>query len=100
MRRCFFTPEANQDLEEIHDFIAGDSPKRALDFIEHIEENVQLLAKSPEIGRRREELIPGIRSFPVGHHIVFYRILKSSLEVLRILHGSRDIPNIFTEEQI
>jgi len=46
-------------------------------------------------GGRREELAPGIQSFPLGHYIIFYRAVASAIEIVRVLHGARDIENIF-----
>lgn len=45
----------------------------------------------PHIGRFRNELLPGISSFPVGRYIIFYLIIPGGIEVVRVLHASRDI---------
>jgi toxin ParE1/3/4 len=45
----------------------------------------------PASGRLRDELRPGVRSFPVGSYVVFYRAVAGTIEVLRVLHESRDI---------
>jgi toxin ParE1/3/4 len=47
------------------------------------------------MGRRREELLPGLRSFPIGNYVVFYREIKDGVDIIRILRGSRDIEAIF-----
>jgi toxin ParE1/3/4 len=47
------------------------------------------------MGRAREELLPGIRSFPFERYVVFYRVVKKTVEIVRLLHGARDIENIF-----
>ena len=56
-----------------------------------------MIADSPMIGRTREELAPGLRSFPVGNHVIFYRSVKNGIEVIRVLHGARDIEFLFGE---
>jgi plasmid stabilization system protein ParE len=54
---------------------------------------VQLLAAFPEIGRPRDELRPGVRSFRLRRfrHLLFYRLTQDSIVLLRFLHGARDI---------
>ena len=54
----------------------------------------QLLAQ-PELGRCRPEVKSGLRSWPVegfGNWIIFYRLEKESLRLVRLLHGARDLP--------
>jgi toxin ParE1/3/4 len=97
MSSYLLTLEAVQDLEEIHDFIAEDNPKIALSFINFIEGKCETLARSPEIGRKRENLAPELRSFSCRSYIIFYRHKKSVIEIIRILHGARDIETIFVE---
>jgi toxin ParE1/3/4 len=88
-------PRAELDLLDIWDYIADDSLDRADEFLDRIEGKLQVLALNPGIGRRREELLPGLQSFPIGNYVVFYREIKGGIDVLRVLHGSRDIEEIF-----
>lgn len=48
------------------------------------------IAKNPEIGLKREELMKGLRSFPVGHHIAYYVERRGKIEIARILHPAMD----------
>jgi len=45
--------------------------------------------------RCRDELAPGLRSLPVGNYVVFYRGREGGIEVIRVLHGARDIDALF-----
>jgi len=47
------------------------------------------------MGRNRDELYPGLKSFPVGKYIIFYLPISDGLEIVRILHGMRDIDTFF-----
>jgi toxin ParE1/3/4 len=47
------------------------------------------------MGAVRDELIPNLRSFPVGNYLIFYKPLPDGIEVLRVLHGARDLPPFF-----
>lgn len=56
-----------------------------------------MIAETPgAIGRRRPELRPDLRSFPVPPHVIYFRFDGRMVEILRILHGKRDIrPDLF-----
>lgn len=86
---------AEQDLLEIWSYIARDNPDAADRFIDLLTEKCELLAESPEIGRRREELSPRLRSFPVGRYVIFYQIAERGIEVARILSSYRDLGQFF-----
>jgi toxin ParE1/3/4 len=55
-----------------------------------------MLAKYPEAGRERPEIAAGLRSFPIGKYVLFYRPIHDGVEIVRVLHGSRDIDSIFS----
>ncbi len=64
-------------------------------FIDKLYQAIQALGRQPGSGRHREELAPGIQSFPFGRYIIFYRAVTSGIEIVRVLHSARDIENIF-----
>lgn len=84
-------PRAELDSLDIWDFIAEDSLDRADDFLDFLEEKLANLARNPGMGKRREDISPDLRSFPVKNYIVFYREIEGGIDVIRILHGSRNI---------
>jgi toxin ParE1/3/4 len=83
------------DLDEIWSYIARDSPDAAEKFTEALISRFSRLAAMPGIGRTREELSHGLRSFSVGRYIIFYRPGESGVEIVRVLHGARDLPPLF-----
>jgi toxin ParE1/3/4 len=89
------SPRASGDLTEIWSYIADDSAGNADAFIDKLYETMQLLSRQPGSGRHREELASGIQSFPFGRYIIFYRAVTGGVEIVRVLHGARDIENIF-----
>jgi len=95
MSQIVQTPASLQDFDNIWDYIGGDSEKRAAAFIRKIEKALALLAENPEMGRTRNDLETNLRSFPVGNYVIFYEVIVGGIEVLRVLHGARDIPDIF-----
>ena len=89
-------PEAGEDLFGIWAYIAPDNPDVAQAFIDLINEKFSLLAENPLIGTESDELAPAIRAFPDERYIIFYRIINTGIEVIRVLHSARNInPNFF-----
>jgi toxin ParE1/3/4 len=50
------------------------------------------------LGRQRDELRPGYRSFPVGQYLILYRVTDESVEIMHILHGKRDLGAVLEAE--
>ena len=78
-------------------FVAADNPAQADDFIDLIDEKFQNLSRQPGLGRRREELAAGLRSFPVGRYVIFYLQVQDCLRIVRVLHGARDVDAVFAD---
>lgn len=95
MPRLLQTPQARRDLLEIWVYVAENSVEAADRLIETINEQCDTLAQFPQMGRRRQELSPGLQSFVVGSYVVFYRALDDGIDVVRVLHGARDLGTIF-----
>ncbi len=98
MSRLRISPRATADLLEIWSYIADDSVANADAFVDKLYETIQTLGRQPGLGRRREELAPGIQSFPHGRYILFYRAVPGAIEIVRVLHSARDIENIFDDQ--
>jgi toxin ParE1/3/4 len=47
------------------------------------------------MGRERSDLLSGMRSFPIGRYLIFYRIVERTLQVVRVLSGYRDVDALF-----
>ncbi|HLG56801.1 MAG TPA: type II toxin-antitoxin system RelE/ParE family toxin [Vicinamibacterales bacterium] len=81
---------AEQDLDEIWLYVAGDaSPSTADRLIDDIIDRFNLLAEQPRMGRLRAEFGEGVRSFTVENHIIYYRH-EGDVLIARVLHGRRD----------
>ncbi|MBF0461035.1 MAG: type II toxin-antitoxin system RelE/ParE family toxin [Magnetococcales bacterium] len=93
------TDHARQDLHRIGAFIAEDSPVNASRFIAKLEEHCWLLASRPRMGRPRNELAAGLRSLAVGRYILFFRPMTDGAEIVRIIHGARDLQQALDESR-
>ena len=98
-------PQAERDIECQVDYylLEVGAPDPAERFVIALEETLQLLVVNPELGPARRfarSELAGVRSFPVkgfGKHLIFYRPTEQGIEILRVLHGARDLGAIFDE---
>ena len=95
MPRIVRSPQVKLDLIEIWSYIARNSPVAADRLMDVIDERLSRLANSPGLGQTREELGTTIRSAPVGSYLLFYRPVENGIEVIRVLHGARNLRRLF-----
>ena len=91
MSRVTRRPLAEADIFEIWDFIADDSIEAADRWVDQLDEKFKLLATQAMLGRARDELESGVRSFPFGRHVIFYMPGDSGIDIVRVMHSARDI---------
>lgn len=90
------SPEAEQDLNDIFDYTEMEfGLDQAVQYLKDLERCFIQLCNNPSIGRERTEIREALYSFVSQSHVVFYRILNDRLRVVRVLHGSRDLPRHF-----
>ena len=83
------------DYRAIWDYVAEDNPDAADRLLRTLDAKVSFLSDFPHAGRWRPELRPRLRSFPVGNTSSFYGPLRGGIELIRVLHGARDVRRIF-----
>ena len=84
-------PLAKHDLKRIYDYsISNWGDRQASDYLDKLKKLFWELTEQPKMGIEREELLPDMRSFSVDSHVVFYRLLQSQVEVVRVLHARQD----------
>lgn len=91
------SPQAEADLDDIWTYYARRDAVEADLFTYQILERCLLLASQPLMGRERPELADGLRSLALGKYVIFYRLHSNGVEIVRILHGSRDLEGLFDE---
>ena len=94
-----FTPEAQNDLFDLYDYIADrSSPTRALRYIERIEKTCMSLKTLPERGTRRDDLRSGLRVMGFEHRVLIaFQVRPESVAILRILYGGRSVELAFPQ---
>jgi toxin ParE1/3/4 len=91
-------PKAQEDLLDIWCHIGCDNPNQADRYLDFLEEKLKLLATIPGMGRLHNDLGPGLRVFPVDDYLIFYRQSVEGIDVVRVLHGARDIESLFRDD--
>jgi toxin ParE1/3/4 len=102
MARLLVHEQAWANLEELGAFIAKDNPAAASEVVRELRRSFELLVRMPHLGREvrkiktseelRLWLSPAFRNY-----LIFYRELPDGVEIVRVLHGARDIQRILEE---
>lgn len=95
MRQLPVSPDARGDLADIWWFIAQNNESAANKIITTITKKFDDLLVSPGMVREGNEILPGLRSFPVGKYLILYRYIEDGIEVVRVIHGARDVEGLF-----
>ncbi len=86
------------DLRIVAQFIYHDNPTAAKPFLEAAYNAFEFLANNPNVGRQRRDLgFPEVRSWRIPgyrRYLIFYREMPDRIQIWRVLHGARDLPNV------
>jgi len=101
--RLAVEPQAAADLEEIFAYLASHNIATARRFMEAAADTANEIREDPKIGMawhsRRSELA-GVRYKRVRYfkkYFIFYRERADCIEVIRVLHGARDIESLLPD---
>jgi len=96
-----YRPLYLSDVAECADFLCTEANEKvATDWYQALKKAVDHIQRVPEIGRIRQDFpVAGIRTLNLRkypRYIVFYRLEKNSIELLRIRHGMMNLPELFS----
>lgn len=98
-----YLPQAEVDIEQIAQGIAIQRPRIADRFLNAVDRSLKRLRDLPYLGvpwETEATELQGMRLWVVAgfpNHLVFYRPTASGIEVIRVVHGSRDLDAVFGE---
>ncbi len=92
------TKRANADLISIWRYVAQDNPEAATEQLLELERKFRLLSFFPKIGRMKEDIRKGLRVFPCDAYVILYRETARSIEIVRVVHGARDLRKAYREK--
>jgi toxin ParE1/3/4 len=95
-RAVIWSPEAEQDLFDIWEYLTAEASARTAEkYLRNIYRASERVRTRPLSGRARNEVMPALRSVLVLPYVIFYRVTELSVEIVRVLHGRRDLDAIF-----
>jgi plasmid stabilization system protein ParE len=95
MKRFRLSPEAARDIREIWAYIAENSIEAARRVRLQIFHACQRIAENPGLGHRREDLTgKPVLFWPAGLYLIIYNPARKPVEIIRVVHGARDVPSL------
>lgn len=92
--RYSLTPAARDDLTSIWRYTAKTwSQKQADAYITEITTSFEALISGARLGRPADHIRSGYRSLLIRSHVAYYKIVGTTLVVVRILHQRMDVPD-------
>jgi toxin ParE1/3/4 len=92
-------PAARSDLIEISDFIGRENPEAAKRVLADLRSAMRGLAETPGMGHLRNDLADEpLRFWSVFSYLIIYRPKTKPLQIIRVLHGARDVKAILREQ--
>lgn len=92
--RIEWSEPAMVDMAALRDYIASDAPARAISFIQRVFDHVDTLHAFPELGRTVPETdVATIRELVFQGYRIIYQLSPDRIDILAVLHGSRDLSN-------
>ncbi len=95
MAEVTLTQQAREDLIAIWAYVADDNPSAADRVLDILDARMMRLAEHPLLGSARPDIAPGLRYLVSGNYLVLYRVMGESVEVVRVLHGARNLKALF-----
>jgi toxin ParE1/3/4 len=91
MTRLRISSRAKSDLDQIYDVISRDKPAAARQWVKRAYAEFARPVKNPQIGQARCNLRQNLRCISHGSYVIFFQPNQGALEIVRVIHGSRDI---------
>jgi toxin ParE1/3/4 len=82
---------AQRDLEEIFLYWAKHAGFGTADrVVDQVTDRFWLLGEHPDAGRAADDIARGVKCFPAGPYLIYYRATRRGTDILNIVHGAHD----------
>jgi toxin ParE1/3/4 len=88
---------ASQDLNEIADYFAANNVRAGEKFFDDFNRKCKQLVAFPNSGKSYDYIYSDLKGVPLSSYIIFYRVLKDGIEILRVISGRRDLFSVFQQ---
>lgn len=100
MAKYRLTNDAKQDLINIRYYtVAQWGDEQSKKYLLELQQTILLLTESPNIGKKRPDVLTDTLSFPHGSHVIYYMIHDAHILVFAILHKGM-VPNNHLEDRV
>ncbi len=83
--------KAQRDLEDIWTYsVSAFGESQTVAYVGQVRAALDLLLTNPRLARSADDVRPALRKFTVGSHVLYVRFDRTSLRLVRILHGRMD----------
>ncbi|MGK7888999.1 MAG: type II toxin-antitoxin system RelE/ParE family toxin [Leptolyngbyaceae cyanobacterium] len=89
---------ASRDLERILAYLEQYSLDAGERFIREFDNKCRKLVEFPQLGRRYDQVAPGLRGLPLKGHVILYKLVDNSIIIVRVVSGYQDLEAIFSDE--
>jgi toxin ParE1/3/4 len=88
--------DAERDLDEIFVYWAKRVSLQVADrLVDSITDRFWLLGEYPDAGKPANDIAPGVKCFPAGKYLIYYRNSARRTEILHVFHGAREQSQAF-----
>ena len=92
--KVVITATAEQDLEDVGDYIAEDNPRKVAETVLRIVRKIEQLDTFPERHQVQKHLPGAHRFLVVGNYLAVYRIAEEHVYIVRVVQGARDMTEL------
>jgi toxin ParE1/3/4 len=90
VKRYRVSKDAARDLDEIFAYWAERASVDVADrLIDAIADRFWLIGEYPASGRPCDDIETGVRCFPAGQYLIYYRRIRRGVEIAHVFHGAR-----------
>ena len=98
MTQYIIAPEAMSDLKDITNYLSKFNINTAEKLLDNFQKKCRYLTNFPKIGRSYKHIRPYLRGLPFNGYIIFYRLGKDTIEIMRVVKGNRDLEALFNDD--
>lgn len=90
---------ASRDLRAIIDYFAVKNVDAGERLLLLFNQKCQQLVSFPSMGRKYDNLRPGLRGIPLDGYIILYQLVGDGIEIVRVVSGRQNLEALFTNPQ-
>ncbi len=93
--RLTISPTAIQDLKLLSEYFLANNVEAGEKLFQEFNHKCQNLTNFPKMGRTYSHINPSLRGIPLDGYIIFYRVTDTQLEIVRVISGRQNLPDVF-----